>query len=484
MIKLENVSFEYFGRRADSISDVSLELNKGECLLLCGRSGSGKTTITKLLNGLIPNFHEGSMFGRVTVGHLQVNETPMYMIAEVVGSVFQNPRTQFFNVDTDSEIVFGMENAGIPADKLKLRLAQTADDLNISDLLGRNIFELSGGEKQKIAFASVYAMNPDVYVLDEPSSNLDAASVNELKKILKLIKQQGKTVIVAEHRLYYLLDIADKVICMNNGRVDKVISPTELRRFPADVRSRMGLRAADLSAVTPLNAGKIDSEPVIEIRNVSVSHKKKVILKGLNLQVGRGEIIAVAGRNGAGKTTFSRALCGLHKEYTGEFLQNGKSQSAKARLKNSYMVMQDVNYQLFAESVESECSFGIRNVQMEKVDIALERLNLTPYRHCHPNTLSGGQKQRTAVAVGVVSEKEVMIFDEPTSGLDSDSMFQVSELIRMLSEEGRIVFVVTHDFEFVCACCTRVLHFSGGTMADDINVTAENTEKLRELFLA
>jgi energy-coupling factor transport system ATP-binding protein len=121
---------------------------------------------------------------------------------------------------------------------------------------------------------------------------------------------------------------------------------------------------------------------------------------------------------------------------------------------------------------------------MEKVDIALERLNLTPYRHCHPNTLSGGQKQRTAVAVGVVSEKEVMIFDEPTSGLDSDSMFQVSELIRMLSEEGRIVFVVTHDFEFVCACCTRVLHFSGGTMADDINVTAENTEKLRELFLA
>jgi len=482
MIKIKDVSFVYSGRDEDGLHGISLELKKGEFMLVCGRSGSGKTSVTRLINGLIPYFHDGDFSGEVTVRRMNISESPMYIIAETVGSVFQNPRTQFFNVDTDSEIVFGMENAGEPLDKLKSRLKQTTDELGIENLLSRNIFELSGGEKQKIAFASVYAMNPDVYVLDEPSSSLDAAAIGELKKKLKILKGQGKTVVIAEHRLHYLMDIVDKIVFMDRGRA-QLMTPSELKALSDDARHGMGLRAPELLSVTPANVKISEREPVFELKNVSVCYGKRTVLDGLNLKVSRGEVVAVAGRNGAGKTTFSRTLCGLHKECRGEFLWNGKPRGAKVRLKNSYMVMQDVNYQLFAESVESECSFGVKKSDPELVTETLHYLGLAPYKDFHPNTLSGGQKQRTAVAVSIVSGKEVIVFDEPTSGLDYDSMTQVSSLIEKLAQMGRVVFVVTHDYEFVCASCSRVLHFADGILQDDISVSVKNREKLKELFL-
>ena len=173
-------------------------------------------------------------------------------------------------------------------------------------------------------------------------------------------------------------------------------------------------------------------------------------------------MIGVVGHNGAGKTTFSRALCGLHKNCDGQFLWESKPIERKERLQRSYMVMQDVNYELFADSVEAECSFGIRNPDQTLVNATLEELGLSPYREQHPNTLSGGQKQRVAVAVSMICGKDLLVFDEPTSGLDFDSMTQVAGLIRRLSDMGKVIFIVTHDFEFVCRTCSRVLHFDEG----------------------
>lgn len=173
MIEFENVSFSYTGQEHGGLHDINLKISDGECVLFCGRSGCGKTTITRLVNGLIPQFYQGELHGRVLVDGQEISNIPMYQIAAKVGSVFQNPRTQFFNVDTDSEIAFGIENEARPPQELIERVEQTADDLRIQKLRNRNIFELSGGEKQKIAFASVYAMNPQIYLLDEPSSNLD-----------------------------------------------------------------------------------------------------------------------------------------------------------------------------------------------------------------------------------------------------------------------------------------------------------------------
>ena len=482
MIEFENVSFSYTGQEHGGLRDINLKISDGECVLFCGRSGCGKTTITRLVNGLIPQFYQGELHGHVLVDGQEISNIPMYQIAAKVGSVFQNPRTQFFNVDTDSEIAFGIENEARPPKKLAERVEQTTEDLHIQKLRNRNIFELSGGEKQKIAFASVYAMNPQIYLLDEPSSNLDMTSIQELKEHLRLIKKQGKTVLIAEHRLYYLMELADRIVYLENGEIKGIYTPEEFWQLSEPDREHMGLRAVDLQAVFPPKAYLPALTPVLELRNVTLSYKKQTILHDIVLSAGKGEVIGVVGHNGAGKTTFSRALCGLHKNCDGQFLWESKPIERKERLQLSYMVMQDVNYELFADSVEAECSFGIRNPNQTLVNVTLEELGLAPYRERHPNTLSGGQKQRVAVAVSMICGKDLLVFDEPTSGLDFDSMTQVAGLIRRLSNMGKVIFIVTHDFEFVCRTCSRVLHFDEGEIPDDVLVTMDALPKLRELF--
>ena len=482
MIKIKQASFAYPKETEGGLKDINLTVHAGECLLLCGRSGCGKTTLTRLINGLIPNFFTGELSGTVDVNGMPVFNTPMYQIAAHVGSVFQNPRTQFFNVDTDSEIAFGIENEAVPPDELNKRVSETAKNLGINHLRGRNIFELSGGEKQKIAFASIYAMNPEVYLLDEPSSNLDMASIGELREQLSLIKRQGKTILIAEHRLYYLMDLADRIVYLSQGEIVGIYTPKVFRSIPHKMRKSMGLRAVDLEEIHPATKSESRSRGILELKNVSLNYKKRTVLKGINLKASKGEIIAVAGRNGAGKTTFSRTLCGLHKEYSGQILWNGRLQSGKDCSKRSYMVMQDVNYQLFAESVEAECTFGIRHPDPGLVEQTLSDLDLLPCSKLHPNTLSGGQKQRVAIAVSMMCGKELLVFDEPTSGLDYDSMTQAANLIEKLAAMGKVIFIVTHDYELICRVCTRILHFDEGVLTDDLTLSTENEDKIRSLF--
>lgn len=482
MIRFENVSFSYEGNEQEGLEPVDLTIKDGECILLCGRSGCGKTTFTRLINGLIPNFFPGKLHGRVIVNDMVISETPMYQIAGQVGSVFQNPRTQFFNTDTDSEIAFGIENAALPFGELRQRVEQTEKDLHIEKLSQRSIFELSGGEKQKIAFASVYAMNPDIYLLDEPSSNLDMDAIIELKKTLQLLKRQGKTILVAEHRLYYLMDIIDRAFYFEQGRLKKIYSPHELMALTQQQREKMGLRATDLRAAEPSWHQIRSAGATLELKNVNLNYKKQRILENINLSVKGGEVIGIVGHNGAGKTTFSRAICGLHKEMDGKVLINGTVQSCKALRKHSYLVMQDVNYELFAESVEQESTFGIKNPDTELAKATLKELDLARFSQWHPNTLSGGQKQRLAVAVSMICHKDILVFDEPTSGLDFDNMLRVAQLIKRLAQMGKVVFVATHDYEFVCRACNCILHLDENKLVESYPICVEHEAQLKKSF--
>ena len=482
MIEFQDVSFSYPGGGDGGLKHINLTIPNGQCVVLCGRSGCGKTTLTRLINGLIPQFFAGELSGRVLLDSEDLTALPMYRIAEKVGSVFQNPRTQFFNVDTDGEIAFGMENRAVPQARLAPRVAETARALRIEELLGRSIFALSGGEKQKIAFASVYAMDPEVYLLDEPSSNLDIAAIGALREHLRLIKSQGKTVIVAEHRLYYLMDVADRILYLENGQIAGDYAPAQFKGLPAKERQAMGLRAIDLTEERPVLSPVSREKPVLALQSVSLAYRKQPVLQNVSLQAAPGDVIAVAGHNGAGKTTFSRALCGLHKEVSGAYLWDGKPQKPKERMRRACMVMQDVNYQLFAESVAAECTFGIRHPDMPLAERTLEQLGLAPFRERHPNTLSGGQKQRLAAAGAMVCGKALLVFDEPTSGLDYDSMTRLAALIRQLAGMGKVIFIVTHDYEFVCRACTRVLLLDGGRIRKDLAVSEETLPDIRDIF--
>lgn len=481
MIKINNATYAY--REGEPrVKALSLTVRAGECVLLCGRSGCGKTTVTRLINGLIPHFYPGQLTGSVMVAGRNIAQTPLYEIAEQTGSVFQNPRTQFFNVDTDSEIAFGLERLAYPAGELRKRVAGTAADLAIEHLLGRNIFELSGGEKQKIALASAYALSPDIYVLDEPSSNLDVQAIDDIRRILLFLKEQGKTIVIAEHRLYYLSGIADRLVYLEGGSIAGEYTVEQFLAMDETKRSVRGLRTMDLAQITVPEKRRSSDKPSLEIKELTLNNGSKTVLQEIDLNVSRGEIVGILGRNGAGKTTFSQVLCGLKKQSGGMIVYQGRPVTARQRLRLSYLVMQDVNYQLFAGSVEEECTLGKAAVDRGVAGQVLKKLGFAEYRQCHPMALSGGQKQRTAIAASILCNKEILIFDEPTSGLDLDSMKQVTQLLAELAALGKTIFVVTHDYEFVSAVCERVIYFEGGKIKDDFTVSQQHAGKLRDYF--
>ena len=241
MIEFENVSFSYTGQEHGGLHDINLKISDGECVLFCGRSGCGKTTITRLVNGLIPQFYQGELHGRVLVDGQEISNIPMYQIAAKVGSVFQNPRTQFFNVDTDSEIAFGIENEARPPKKLAERVEQTTEDLRIQKLRNRNIFELSGGQQQRVAIARALALKPDILCFDEPTSALDPELTGEVLKVIRTLAEQKTTMIIVTHEMAFARDVADQLIFMDGGVIVEQGDPHQVIDHPKEERTKQFL---------------------------------------------------------------------------------------------------------------------------------------------------------------------------------------------------------------------------------------------------
>ena len=486
MIEFQNVTFTYQSTERESgVYNLNFTIPDGQVVLLCGESGCGKTTLTRLINGLAPEYYDGQLSGEVLINGKNTAKTPLYELSKIVGSVFQNPRSQFFTVDTTGEIAFGCENIGLPKEEIYKRIGQVSGELKIHKLLDRSLFALSGGEKQKIACASVSAMEPEIIVLDEPSSNLDVATIADLREVVAKWKAMGKTIIVAEHRLYYLMGVADRVVYLKEGRIAKDVSAVDFGNLSEAQLQKMGLRSLHPTftseiPVTPMN------DETISLTDFRFSYGRNETINIPQLSIPRGAIVGVLGDNGAGKTTFAKCLCGLEKSATGVLQIGGDNLNAKQRIHKCYMVMQDVNHQLFTESVEDEILLSLPGeneyADKQQAEKILENLNLLQFSNLHPMSLSGGQKQRVAIGSAIASDKEVLVFDEPTSGLDYHHMIEVATNLIALSKMGKTLFIITHDPELIAQCCNYFMFIEHGKIKWSGGWTADNRQRLHNFF--
>lgn len=484
MIELRNINFRYTGGiDAGGLVNVNLTIPDGQVILLCGQSGCGKTTLTRLVNGLIPNYYEGELNGEVLLNGKNISALPLYETAQYVGSVFQNPRTQFFTVDSTSELAFGCENQGLPESEIVERIKSTVKQFGIDSLMGKNIFCMSGGEKQKIACASVSVSNPQIMVLDEPSSNLDISATEDLRRMIQFWKSQGKTIIIAEHRLYYLRELIDRVLYLQDGKIVKDYSAPEALALSTEQQIQMGLRPFDIFEF-PVSSHPSVNQSFFECSNFHFSYTKQhdtLLVDSLTLP--QKSVIAVIGHNGAGKSTFARCLCGLEKHCKGVVNVNGKQYNRKQRLSRCYMVMQDVNHQLFTESTEEEMLLSMKEPNPSKAEQVLKRLDLLQFKERHPMALSGGQKQRVAIATALISNRDILVFDEPTSGLDLHHMREVANELIAIQEMGKTSLVITHDYELIVSCCTYVLHLEHGKIQEQYILDEKGIQRLKEFFM-
>lgn len=501
MIELNHLSYTYPGATRPALHDVSLHLPQGELVLLVGASGSGKSTLLRCINGLVPHFSGGALSGLIRVNGLDpVQATPQVM-SRHVGFVFQDPESQFVLDRVEDEIAFALENAAMAPQEMRVRVEEVLDLLDLAPLRNRPLTALSGGEKQRVAIAAALALRPEILVLDEPTSQLDPKSAEDvLNALVRLNGDLGLTILLAEHRLERVAQFADRIAYLPAaggdilcGEPRTILGQIELGPPLVQLGKRLGWSPLPLTVkegmrftrrvpngeqsphkaqdATPHTGGA--STPFIAVRDLEVALKGVAVLNKVNLDVWPGEIVVLMGRNGAGKTTLLRSMVGLMQPNRGRIEVEGENiagRSVAAICRRVAYLPQDPNALLFADSVQQEMEITLANhgeatdsaVAHQRMNRLLAQLHLSSKASAYPRDLSVGERQRVALAAVTVIQPAALLLDEPTRGLDYQAKEGLIALLRMWKAAGMAILLVTHDVELAALIADRVVLMSQG----------------------
>ncbi|AKB29112.1 ATPase component of general energizing module of ECF transporters [Methanosarcina siciliae T4/M] len=543
-IRLEKITYNYPYSDSAALSDVDLELKKGEFVLLAGPSGCGKSTLVRCLNRLVPEVSGGSFSGSVLLRGKDLKHEKVHSLALEVGMVFQNPETQLFSLTVAEDLAFGPENLGLPREEIRTRVKKALKEVGLEGLEDHFIFTLSGGEKQRTAIGGNLAMQPEILVLDEPTSDLDPAGTGEVLELLKRLNAENRTtLILIEHKLDDVFEMADRMLVMDEGKVILDGKPFEILCREEEKLRKLGIHPPQLTEIARflgfspenssipayipdydtllkrlkelLQASEVEIHPEGHEKRLSEvpdpapqprnSHSHVLIeqlcyrhedgsetFENLNFEIKRGEFLALLGHNGAGKTTLAGHLIGFYRPSSGRILLDGKDirgySTARLSKKVGYL-FQNPDSQIFTNSVFEEVCFGLENLGIPEEKIkklagsALEMMELSAYRNRHPHALSRGQRQRLAVASILALEPDLLVLDEPTTGQDRGHIRKFLDKIRELNRLGKTVILITHDMELAAEYAERVVVMKQGKILLD-GPTAEVFSSPEELGAA
>jgi len=520
--------FKYADNVSPTLKGINLNIKKGEIIGIMGRTGAGKTSTLMLLNGLIPHFYEGDLKGNITVNTMNTQRYRVQTLSRFIGLVLQDPETQIFSLKIDKDIAFGPSNLAFDRNKIKEAVLKSLDSVGLKGYENRITTRLSGGEKQRVAIAGVLAMDPEILVLDEPTSELDPKGKREIYDLLiDLRKKKKVTIIISGHDSEEMLYYVDRLVVLDEGKIAWQGKPENLFRnvpftkklgiCPPELTeigyllSQNGIIKEDeiyltleesaddlLKKINPVKNNKVfvkqktksTNDIVIETKDLCYSYDKdELILKGVNVKIHKGEFVALIGKNGAGKTTFSKHLNGLLRPVSGEIYINGKNtvKMSVAQLSHEVgYVFQNPDHQIFAASVKEEIEYGLKTFgfseseREERIKNVLKFVGMENYEHRHPFSLGKGERQKLAVSTILAMAPGVLVIDEPTTGQDWEGALQMMDLFKELNDNGHTIFTITHDMRLAAEYADRVIVFADGKIV--LNDTPSNVFKQTEIL--
>jgi energy-coupling factor transport system ATP-binding protein len=496
-IEFQDVSFQYAGAHAPALQNVNLAIRQGEIVLLTGPAGSGKTTLCSCINGLVPHHHEGTLTGRVLVRGYDTRRARIGGLSSLVGLVFQDPESQLVTASVADEVAFGPENLGVPREAIHARVAEALQATRLAGYEDRDPFSLSGGEQQATVIAAIYAMHPEIYVMDEPLANLDPAGrALVLRLVIEVARRRGKTLLLVEHSLEETLPFVERLLVLDHGRlvrdgpVEQVLAAGDL---PGAFTRPPIVRLAETAGISPLpltpqdfyarlrerkalrRAAAVEIDPpqptlgpaVVELQDVHFTYNgRHAALDGVDLKVSEGELLAILGRNGSGKTTLVRHIIGLLQPDRGRVTVLGQDVSRTPVHELARRVgfcFQNPNHQLVAFNVQDEISFGLRAHAVDpqefdsRIEQALKFVGLQDYRQAEIFDLGKGQRQRLALASVIALRPEILVIDEPTTGQDPRMAQEIFDILRRLNQAGTTVLLITHNLALAAEYANRAV---------------------------